>query len=145
MTRSPDALLPAVVAAAEGAGRRIATEFSRPGGPRGAGGKAPVDTEVEAELRAALTALLPEACWVGEETGRATGAGGLCWLVDPHDGTSDFLDGHRGTAVAVGLLRDGLPVLGVVHAPTPPDRGADTIAWAEGLDGPRRNGAPVAP
>jgi ADP-ribosylglycohydrolase/fructose-1,6-bisphosphatase/inositol monophosphatase family enzyme len=145
MTRSPQELLPAVVVAAEAAGRRIATEFSRPGGPRGAGGKAPVDTEVEAELRGALTALLPEAGWVGEETGRATGGGRLCWLVDPHDGTRDFLNGHRGTAVSVGLLRDGVPVLGVVHAPTPPDRGADTIAWAEGLDGPRRNGAPVAP
>jgi hypothetical protein len=32
----------------------------------------------------------------------------------------------------------------VVHAPTSPDRGADSIAWTEGLDRPLRNGAPVA-
>jgi 3'-phosphoadenosine 5'-phosphosulfate (PAPS) 3'-phosphatase len=31
--------------------------------------------------------------------------------------------------VSIALLREGVPVLGVVHAPSSPDRGADTIAW----------------
>jgi fructose-1,6-bisphosphatase/inositol monophosphatase family enzyme len=74
-----------------------------------------------------------------------TSAGGpYCWLVDPHDGTSAFLAGERGSAVSIALLRDGVPVLGVVHAPLSPDRGPDTIAWAEGLDHLLRNGVPVA-
>jgi ADP-ribosyl-[dinitrogen reductase] hydrolase len=67
-----------------------------------------------------------------------------CWLVDPHDGTSAFLAGERGSSVSIALLRDGVPVLGVVHAPLSPDRGSDTIAWAEGLDHLLRNGTPIA-
>lgn len=144
MAFSLTALLPSVIRAAEDAGACLAAEFARHGGPRGAGSHAEVDVEIEQALRAALGGLLPEADWLGEETGHETrGGSGLCWVVDPHDGTSDFLAGHRGTAVSVALLRDGVPVLGVVHAPTPPDRGADTIAWAEGLPHLLRNGAPA--
>jgi ADP-ribosylglycohydrolase/fructose-1,6-bisphosphatase/inositol monophosphatase family enzyme len=146
-TQHPDlpVLLDAVILAAEAAGRRLAAEFVRPDGPRGHGSHADVDREIEAELRARLLVLLP-ARWRGEETGVAAGPGGpYCWLVDPNDGTSSFLAGAQGSAVSIALLRDGVPVLGVVHAPRAPDRGADTIAWAEGCDHLLRNGAPVAP
>ena len=44
----------------------------------------------------------------------------------------------------MGLLRANVPVLGVVHSPNAPDRGRDTIAWAEGAGPIRRNGIPVA-
>lgn len=138
-------LLSPVIAATETAGRMLAAEFARRGGPRGGGGHAEVDAEIEVILREQLLALLP-ARWLGEETGEQAGpGGGFCWLVDPHDGTSAFLDGHRGSAVSIALLHNGVPVLGVVHAPLSPDRGADTIAWAEGLDHLLRNGARVAP
>jgi myo-inositol-1(or 4)-monophosphatase len=63
-----------------------------------------------------------------------------CWVVDPHDGTRDFLRGLRGSSVSVALLRHGVPVLGVVHAPMPPDCPPDLIAWAEGSGPLRRNG-----
>ena len=53
-------------------------------------------------------------------------------MVDPQDGTFEFTSGRRGSAIAVALLRDCIPVLGVVHSPLAPDRGGDTIAWAEG-------------
>jgi ADP-ribosyl-[dinitrogen reductase] hydrolase len=128
-------VLRGVIAAAEAEGVQLADEFFRPGGPRGQGGSAPIDREIEERLRPKLQALVPCA-FGGEETGAApaTGAGydGWIWLVDPQDGTSDFLQGRRGSAVSIGLLRDGVPILGVVHAPLSPDRGADTIAWAEG-------------
>lgn len=138
-------LLPAVVAAAEAAGRLLAAEFARPGGPRGAGSHADIDREIEVGLRDELLELLP-ARWLGEETGADLGPGGAdCWVVDPNDGTSAFLAGHRGSAVCIALLRGGVPVLGVVHAPLSPDRGPDTIAWAEGMAHLLRNGQPVAP
>jgi fructose-1,6-bisphosphatase/inositol monophosphatase family enzyme len=138
-------LLPAVVAAAEAAGRLLAAEFARPGGPRGEGSHAEIDQEIEVGLRDRLFALLP-ARWLGEETGADPRPGGTdCWIVDPNDGTSAFLAGHRGSAVCIALLRGGVPALGVVHAPLSPDRGADTIAWAEGMDHLLRNGQPVAP
>ena len=40
------------------------------------------------------------------------------WLVDPIDGTKDFIRGGDGFAVMIGLVLDGVPVLGVVHQPT---------------------------
>jgi len=144
LTDLPGLLSPAI-AAAETAGRMLAAEFARRGGPRGGGRHAEVDAEIEVMLREQLLALLP-ARWLGEETGEQAGpGGGFCWLVDPHDGTSAFLDGHRGSAVSIALLHNGVPVLGVVHSPLSPDRGADTIAWAEGLDHLLRNGARVTP
>lgn len=116
-----------------------AAEWARAGGPRGSGDKAEVDTEIEEKLRAELLGLLNCDFW-GEETGhRLTGAE-FCWVVDPNDGTSDFLQGLRGSAVSVGLLRNAMPVLGVVYAPVPPGRGPDCISWARGLGGVMRDG-----
>jgi ADP-ribosyl-[dinitrogen reductase] hydrolase len=144
MTELPR-LLPGVIALAEQAGRILAAEFTRPQSARGQGGRAPVDDEIEALLRPALLNILP-AQWRGEESGHSPGPGNdLCWLVDPHDGTSAFLAGERGTAVSIALLRGGIPVLSVVHAPLPPDRGPDSIAWAEGMEHILRNGTPVTP
>lgn len=150
-------LLEAVVRAAYSAGERLREEFFRPSGPRGERGKAPVDTEIEEFLRGALQSLL--ACsFLGEETGFASGpVSGYRWVVDPHDGTSEFLKGNRGSAVSIALLcGDSLSgsapdapsavvriVLGVVHCPLSPDRGADTIAWTEGCGPVRRNGRPL--
>jgi len=82
--------------------------------------------------------------FLGEESGAAAGTyGGHLWLVDPQDGTSEFLKGRRGSAISVALLRERVPVLGVVHAPFAPDRGADTIAWMKGAGPILRNGRPV--
>jgi len=39
------------------------------------------------------------------------------WLVDPIDGTKDFIRGSEGFSVMIGIVRDGRPVLGVVHQP----------------------------
>ncbi len=144
MTPTPHAILPDVIAAVETAGRMVAAEFCRPVGPRFSDHvTAPVDREVELFLRDRLTGLLP-ARFVGEEAGVLEApANGFCWVVDPHDGTRAFLEGRRGSAVSVALLRGGEPVLGVVFAPLSPDRGPDLIAWAEGGQ-ITRNGRPVA-
>jgi ADP-ribosylglycohydrolase/fructose-1,6-bisphosphatase/inositol monophosphatase family enzyme len=136
-------ILPFVIDLVRQAGNRLAAEFIRPDGPRFSNSDtSPIDTEIEIFLRQRLTRLLP-ARFVGEEEGvLAAEANGYCWVVDPHDGTRAFLEGRRGSAVSVALLRDGKPVLGVVYAPTSPDRGPDLIAWAEG-GGIIRNGVPV--
>ena len=138
-------VLAATVAAVEAEGERLLEEFYRASGPRGAGAKAPIDDEIEARLREALQRAFP-CTFIGEESGETLGPiEGWCWLVDPHDATRDFLKGCRGSSISVGLLRGAEPVLGVVHAPASPDRGRDTIAWAEGAGRIRRNGAPVQP
>ena len=107
--------------------------------------KAEADVEAERLIRARLTEAFPGWGYVGEETGRAAGEPGRpVWLVDPNDGTRDYLAGRRGSAVSIGLLADRRPVLGVVFAFAYPDDEGDVFAWAEGCGPVRRNGRPAA-
>ena len=135
-------LLTAVIAAVEAEGEHLAAEFLRPEGPRGKRGSAPIDTEIEERLRDKLQALVP-CTFVGEETGISEKPGDSVWLVDPHDGTSEFTAGRRGSSISVCLLKNKTPVLGVVCSPLSPDRGRDTIAWASGAGSLQRNSKPL--
>jgi len=135
-------LLPAVTNLVLHAGERIIREALRPGGPRGSGDKAAVDLEVEQLLREGLLQLFP--CdFVGEETGTQLSGASACWVVDSNDGTADFLLEKMGSAISVGLLEEGKPVLGVVYAPLTP-WGADCLAWQEGWGELRRNGGAIS-
>jgi fructose-1,6-bisphosphatase/inositol monophosphatase family enzyme/ADP-ribosylglycohydrolase len=129
------------LAAARSAGDILREDFHRPGGPRGKGDKADADLEAEHEIRDRLQGAFPEWGYLGEETGRGAGkAGAPVWLVDPNDGTRDYLLGRRGSAVSIGLLAGGQPVLGVVLAFAYPGGEGDLFAWAEGCGPLRRNG-----
>ncbi|HUS26927.1 MAG TPA: inositol monophosphatase family protein [Kofleriaceae bacterium] len=58
---------------------------------------------------------------------------GRLWLIDPIDGTKDFIRGSEGFSVMIGLLRAGRPVLGVVHQPAiDPPYGRTFIATPDG-------------
>ncbi|MFO1078840.1 MAG: inositol monophosphatase [Planctomycetota bacterium] len=74
-----------------------------------------VDLRIERRLRRQLSALLPEAGFLGEETASADLDRECIWVVDPIDGTSNFAAGLPHHAVAVALLVAGDPVLGVAH------------------------------
>ncbi len=77
------------------------------------------DLAVDAYLKRELTRLLPAAGWLSEETVDAPDrlAGDLIWLVDPIDGTRDFIRGRRGWAVSVALISAGRPLFGMLCAP----------------------------
>jgi len=82
--------------------------------------KAPGDWVSEADLASeqAIRDLLTRESGLpvfGEEAGGDDFDTG--WLVDPLDGTSNFLHGFDAVGVSVGLIADGVPVVGVVHAP----------------------------
>ncbi len=140
---TPAAILAQAISAVEAEGVRLRAEFHAPHGPRGRRGTCPIDREIEERLQAVLQALFP-AQFCGEECAGTPGsAPGWVWLVDPHDGTFEYTSGRRGSAISVALVREGVPVLGIVHAPDAPDRGPDTIAWAEGTPAILRNGKPV--
>jgi myo-inositol-1(or 4)-monophosphatase len=124
------------------AGKLLSAEWERPEGPRGQGDKAEVDAEIESALRTSLLALLDCDFW-GEETGIHMTGHEYRWVVDPNDGTTDFLLGRKGSAISVGLLRDARPVLGVVYAPVTDDRGPDCISWSKGCGSVIRNGRNV--
>jgi 3'(2'), 5'-bisphosphate nucleotidase len=77
------------------------------------------DVAANAILLDALTAALPGVPTISEETyvrGEER-APARFWLIDPIDGTREFLDGNGEYTVNVALVEDGVPVLGVVHAP----------------------------
>ncbi|GMV43509.1 MAG: hypothetical protein AMXMBFR64_52250 [Myxococcales bacterium] len=134
------------VEAALAAGELLRQELHRPGGPRGDRHKAPADREAEDLIRAGLTEAFPTWGFRAEERpaeNRTGAAGAPVWLVDPNDGTSPFHECERGSAVSIGLIHGGRPVLGVVYAYAAPDDRGDLFAWAEG-GALTRNGAQVS-
>ncbi|PWG01899.1 3'(2'),5'-bisphosphate nucleotidase CysQ [Sphingosinicella humi] len=78
-----------------------------------------VDLEVDAYLREHLGALDPDAGWLSEETLDATDRfeRRRAWVVDPIDGTRDYLRGRTGWCVSVALIEDRTPLIGVLDAP----------------------------
>ncbi len=98
------------------------------------------DLEVDRFLKRELTRLLPSAAWLSEETVDDKGrtASGLIWLVDPIDGTRDFVRGRSGWAVSVALVSAGKPLIGMLAAPA---RGEEWLALAG--QGATLNGAPI--
>ncbi|MEO6881918.1 MAG: inositol monophosphatase family protein [Mycobacteriaceae bacterium] len=74
-----------------------------------------VDTESEQLLRSELARLRPDDAVLGEEGGGdPADTGGLRWVLDPIDGTVNFLYGLPVYAVSVGVQRDGVSVAGAV-------------------------------
>lgn len=75
------------------------------------------DLAVERELRRLLAAERPDDAVLGEEFGGAAEFSGRQWVIDPIDGTKNFVRGVPIWASLVALLVDGVPVVGMVSAP----------------------------
>lgn len=75
------------------------------------------DRAVEALISARLGALFPDDGIYGEEGGRAAGTSGRVWVIDPIDGTFNFVRGGIDWGISVGLFEGGRPVLGAVLQP----------------------------
>ncbi|MEV6521007.1 inositol monophosphatase [Longispora sp. NPDC051575] len=115
-------LLPHVVDAVTTAATHLTSNFSpdlrSPATRDGIiAGFAALDTPVEEHLRRELTRLRPTAGWDGDEFGTAPLPPGEFWVVDPVDGVVHYTHGLPYWSVSVALVRDGVPVLAVVHAP----------------------------
>ena len=95
------------------------------------------DVAVESMLRAEIAAAYPHDAILGEEAG-PTGSSSRTWVLDPIDGTKNFVDGIQLWATIVGLLVDDDPVVGVVDAPALGER-YDAIRDG----GARLNGTPI--
>jgi myo-inositol-1(or 4)-monophosphatase len=109
------------------------------------GEKAGGEVVTAADLRAdeiigeGLTAHFPgDAIWSEETPGRPESAADRMWVVDPLDGTGDFVAGGDAFSVSIGLAVDGAPVLGVVYNPS---RG-ELVSGVVG-SGATLNGAPA--
>jgi myo-inositol-1(or 4)-monophosphatase len=100
-----------------------------------------MDRIVESELRGFLHERFPQHRVLGEEGG-FTGPedGRYIWVIDPIDGTTNYIQGLPVWAVSVGLLEDGMPQWGCVYIPA-----LDQLALAQVGRGATVNGKPVSP
>lgn len=134
-----DALLEAALTGARTGGAIVSEAF---GAAVEAREKAPgdwvsqTDTASERAIRQVLADAAPDIPFFGEEEGGDRGPVG--WLVDPVDGTANFLHRFPVVAVSVALVVDDDPVVGVVHAPML----GDTFT-ARQRGGAHRNGLPI--
>ncbi|MFD2571992.1 inositol monophosphatase family protein [Spirosoma soli] len=99
-----------------------------------------VDKETEKQLVERLSELLPEAGFITEEgtTGQEADPSALNWIIDPLDGTANFIHGLPVFSVSIGLAQGSTPIAGVVYDP---NRDESFLAWQGG--GAYCNGIPM--
>lgn len=118
-----EALLEKVAAIAREAGAAILEVYSRDFAVLDKADASPVteaDLRAEAIILPALARLAPGIPVVSEEAhakGLSPAAGREFWLVDPLDGTREFVSRNGEFTVNIALVENRAPVLGVVHAP----------------------------
>ena len=76
-----------------------------------------VDEASERLVAAAIAERFPGDAVVGEELSSAAVPGGRRWIVDPIDGTTNFVHGHPFVCVSIAFVDDEGPAVGVLHAP----------------------------
>ncbi|RUW51270.1 inositol monophosphatase family protein, partial [Mesorhizobium sp. M8A.F.Ca.ET.021.01.1.1] len=76
------------------------------------------DREVELFIRAAIAADYPRDGIVGEEHASVAGSTGHVWVIDPIDGTANFVRGIPAWCVVIACARDGETIVGVIHEPS---------------------------
>ena len=94
------------------------------------------DEAAEAVILKGLAALAPGIPVIAEESvakGNVPEVEGRFWLVDPLDGTKEFIHQRGEFTVNIGLIEDGLPVLGVVVAPA-----MNAVWWGRVGEGARK-------
>ncbi|TPJ81976.1 inositol monophosphatase [Mesorhizobium sp. B2-5-13] len=98
------------------------------------------DKAVERHVHDRLHQAFPDDGIVGEEGANSIGTSGRYWVVDPIDGTMNFVRGMDQWSISIGLFELGEARLGVVFLPAQ----ARMLVGGKGVP-PRINGAPIAP
>lgn len=99
-----------------------------------------VDRASEELILGRILAARPDDSVVGEEGASRVGTSGIEWVIDPLDGTTNYLYRIPGFAVSIGIERDGEAVAGVVYDPSR----AEMFSASKGT-GAHRNGVPIRP
>ena len=94
-----------------------------------------IDVEVERALRAHLAQVAPDHGVIGEELDDHRADARLVWVVDPIDGTRAFVTGRPTFVTLIGLLLDGVPVLGVIDQPITEERWTGGIGLQTSFNG----------
>ena len=80
-------------------------------------------------LKKILTTEFPDYGWLSEETRDTPDrlSKKRVWVVDPIDGTKEFVEGIPNFVVSIGLVENGIPILGVIHNPINKDTYSATL------------------
>jgi myo-inositol-1(or 4)-monophosphatase len=99
-----------------------------------------VDQQAEAKLKQGLAQIFPEAKFIAEETSSNYDevGDGYYWVIDPLDGTTNFLHKLPVFAVSVGLIYQKQPILGLIYEPN-----RDELFTAAKGQGAHLNGKPI--
>jgi myo-inositol-1(or 4)-monophosphatase len=129
---TPTALLNVMIDAARKAGKGLARDFGEVANLQ-VSKKGTADFVTAADIKAekvlleALTKARPGYGFLGEESGLVEGSDkSHTWIVDPLDGTTNFMHGMPHFAISIGLEREGQIVAGVIYNPVTAD-----LFWAE--------------
>jgi myo-inositol-1(or 4)-monophosphatase len=76
-----------------------------------------LDRSIEEHLRARIAQAYPEHGFLGEESAKARVSDGLLWVIDPIDGSMNFLRGYPQYSVSIALLSDGEPIAACIVDP----------------------------
>ncbi|MEO0542927.1 MAG: inositol monophosphatase family protein [Pseudomonadota bacterium] len=87
------------------------------------------DRDTETLIRSTIETKWPDDGIVGEEHGRKLGSSGFDWIIDPIDGTANFVSGIPHWCVVIACAFEGLPVVGVIYDPNT----GETFSAAQGL------------
>ena len=98
-----------------------------------------MDRASETLIVKGILAARPDDAILGEETGVREGTSGVRWIIDPLDGTTNYLYRHPTWAVSVGVEVDGVVEVGVVAVP-----GHREVFTAVRGNGAKLNGEPIA-
>ncbi|MBI3323888.1 MAG: inositol monophosphatase [Candidatus Omnitrophica bacterium] len=121
MSDSSSACLTVAIQAAHHAGKLLSAKAGRPRQVLTKRSAIDLVTEVdrasEALIHRAIARRFPDHGFVGEERTRTNPGSPYQWIVDPIDGTTNFVHGVPVFAVSIGLLLRGRPVVGVIYDP----------------------------
>ena len=135
-------LLDYALALAREAGTHTARHFGKPIEVETKSDLSPVtvaDRETEELCRRRIAGDWPDHGILGEEFGTVPDRGsGFQWVIDPIDGTKSFISGLPLYTVLLALLKDGKPILGIIHQPI-----LDETVWAGVGLGAYYNGSPT--
>jgi len=96
------------------------------------------DRNVEMLVRDLLAKAFPDDAIVGEEHAPSPGTSGFTWVIDPIDGTTNFINAIPAWTVVIAGVQDGATQIGVIHDPC----NGETFVAIKG-QGAQLNGAPL--
>jgi histidinol phosphatase-like enzyme (inositol monophosphatase family) len=134
----PDEFVAFAARLAEASGPIIRRYFRTPIGVEDKADTSPVtiaDQETELAVRALIEATYPDHGVIGEEHGATRPGASHQWVIDPIDGTKAFIAGKPMFGTLVALLRDGVPILGLLDQPILNERWLGALGHPSTFDG----------